>query len=434
MERVIGFFGIFILLGLAYLFSNNRRQVSWRLVGWGMGLQILFALLILGVPTLGVPGVLRWAFDLANDAFVAVLNFTDAGSAFIFGPLIDVEKAGGFIFAFKVLPTIIFFSSLMGVFYHLGVMQFIVRQMAWLMQKTMKTSGAESLSAAANIFVGQTEAPLIVKPYVHKMTMSELMCVMTGGMATVAGGVMAAYVGLLRDRMPDIAGHLLTASVMSAPAALVLAKILIPETEKPATSDVVDLPQTDEMKSVNVIEAAASGAADGVKLAVNVGAMLLAFIALIAMVNGLLAFVGTKVGFASWGASLMPEALAVGGVKLSLELFLAWLFAPLAFVMGVPFNEVFVVGQFLGQKIVLNEFVAYVELSKTMGTMSDRAILISSYALCGFANFSSIAIQIGGIGTIAPSRKSDLAKLGLRSILGGMLAACLTATIAGILI
>ncbi len=434
MERIISVFGVFALLGIAYAFSSNRKKIDFRVVGTGMGLQIVLALLVLGIPSLGIGGPLRGVFEVANRLIISLMNFTLEGSRFIFGDLLNIPKFG-FIIAFQVLPTIIFIASLMAVFYHLGIMQKIVSIIAHVMQKVMRTSGAETLSVAANIFVGQTEAPLLIKPFINKMTRSELLVVMVGGMATVAGGVMAAYVGLLKDRIPDIAGHLLTASILSAPAALVVAKILIPETEKPETMGAVPENFGNEKHS-NIIEAAAHGASEGLSLALNVAAMLLAFIALIAALDAGLQYLGELFKFQDWGRVLTPELLLKEGElpKLSMSLILGWVFSPLAFIMGIPVNEIGVAGSLLGQKIVLNEFVAYLNLSQMGTQLSDRTMIILSYALCGFGNFSSIAIQIGGIGGIAPKRKKDLAKLGMKSVLGGSLAAFLTATIAGILI
>lgn len=434
MHIAVGLFGLFCLVAIAIAFSENRKSIQWKLVAWGIGLQFLFAFLVMGVPALGIPGVLQDFFGYANTAIISFLEFTDIGSEFIFGKLTDV-KASGFILAFKVLPTIIFMASLMGVLYHIGIMQFIVKWIAWGMQKIMGVSGAESLSVAANIFVGQTEAPLVVKPYVERMTRSELMAVMTGGMATAAGGVLALYVGLLKDKIPDIAGHLLTASIMSAPAALAIAKIIIPEREVPETMGTIP---TSSLKSDsnNIIEAAANGASEGLMLALNVAAMLLAFMALIAMVDALLMSFGEWIGFSDWGKDYVPALLAQGKdkVELSFSLILGWVFAPVAWLMGISWDEAGFAGSLLGQKVILNEFVAYSNLSSMMTYLSDRTVIILSYALCGFANFSSIAIQIGGIGGMAPSRRGDLAKLGIRSVIGGSLAAFMTATVAGLLI
>ncbi|PKL74913.1 MAG: NupC/NupG family nucleoside CNT transporter, partial [Candidatus Melainabacteria bacterium HGW-Melainabacteria-1] len=381
VEKLTGFVGLFVMLGIAYLICKpeHRKHINYRVVFAGLGLQLLFAFLILRTPV-------KMIFEWANVAIGTLLDFTMAGSQFVFGTLVDTSKHG-MIFAFGVLPTIIFFSSLMTVLYYLGVMQVVINIIAKLMAKTMKTSGAETLSAAANIFVGQTEAPLVIKPFVNKMTQSELMAVMVGGMATVAGGVMAAYVGMLRDNFPDIAGHLLAASVMSAPAALVMAKIMVPETEVPETAG-EDTELQVETIDANVIDAAARGAGEGLTLAMNVAAMLLAFIALIAMVNFGVMQVGKLAG--------MPT--------LSLEMIFGWFFSPLAVLMGVPWQDAGTVGTMLGQKTIVNEFVAYASLSEIIKPggvgLTDRSVVIITYALCGFSNLSSIAIQIGGIGGI----------------------------------
>jgi CNT family concentrative nucleoside transporter len=396
--------GIFVILFIGYAMSENRKKIDWKMISWGIILQIVFALIVLKTK----PG--QMFFASVKDAVETLLGFTREGSKFLFGSIVSDTKTFGFIFAFQVLPTIIFFSSFMSVLYHLGIMQKIVYYMAKIMTKTMGASGAESLSCAANVFVGQTEAPLVIKPYIKSMTKSELMTLMTGGMATVAGGVMAAYVG-----MGISAGHLLAASIMSAPAAIVMAKLIIPETEESLTKGEVKMKL--EKTSVNVIDAAAQGAADGLKLALNVAAMLLAFIALIAFIN----FSIDKISFALFSKHI------------TLETILSYLFSPLAFIMGVPYKDIFKIGQLLGTKTVLNEFVAYAELSKMIHSLSDRSIIIATYALCGFANFGSIAIQIGGIGALAPNKKHLLAKLGLKAMIGGTLAAFLTATIAGML-
>ncbi|MCK9224559.1 MAG: NupC/NupG family nucleoside CNT transporter [Candidatus Muirbacterium halophilum] len=403
-ENLISFVGLFVMIGIGYLFSENKKKVDWRLVGSGVALQFVFALIVLRT----YPG--KWFFSKVKEAVDVLLGFTAEGSTFIFGNLITDMNTFGYIFAFQVLPTIIFFSSFMSVLYHLGIMQKIVSIMAKVMTKTMKVSGAESLSCAANVFVGQTEAPLVVKPYINSMTKSEIMTLMTGGMATVAGGVMAAFAG-----MGINAGHLLAASIMSAPAAIVMAKLMIPETEKSKTCDGCEIKL--EKTTVNVIDAAATGASDGVALAINVAGMLLAFIALIAVIN----FIIMKAGL-------------LFGLNLSLQVILSWIFAPLAWIMGVPSAEMYKVGQLLGVKTVINEFVGYADLAVMIKEgMSERAQVIATYALCGFANFSSIAIQIGGIGSIAPNKKPLLAKLGIRSMIGGTLAAFMTATIAGML-
>lgn len=411
MEKLIGFVGIFVMLGIGYALcpADRRKSINWKLVAVGIILQFIFAILILKT----APG--KWVFSYANDIVNQLLDYTKEGSKFIFGDLVGNQEKFGFIFAFQILPTIIFFSSLMSVLYHVGVMQKIVNIVAKVMAKAMGTSGAESLSAAANIFVGQTEAPLVIKPFIAKMTRSELMAVMAGGMATVAGGIMAGYVGMFRDTFPDIAGHLMAASVMSAPASLVFAKIMMPETEEPETKGSVNI--SDEKLSSNVIEAAAAGAADGLTLALNVAGMLLAFIALIAMANGILGFLGNLIGFQG----------------LSLELIMSWVFAPLAYLMGTPMDDVMLMGRLLGEKTVLNEFVAYVDMAKNIDQLSPTSKVIATYALCGFANLSSIAIQIGGIGGIAPERRRDLSEIGLVAMIAGTFASFQTASIAALL-
>lgn len=430
--RLMSFVGLAVLIGIAWVFSDDRRRFPVRLVLWGVALQFIFAVLTLGIPALGIGGPLRFIFEAANDGINATLDFTLEGSRFVFGDLLDTKKFG-FIFAVQVVPTIIFIGSLMSVLYHLGVMQKITHFFAVIMQKTMKTSGAETLAGAANIFVGQTEAPLIIKPFVAGMTNSELLCVMVGGMANTAGGVMAAYVGLLRDRVPDIAGHLLTASILSAPAALLLTKVLMPEKTKPQTYG--RLPRESAISPhANVIDAAASGAAEGLSLALNVSAMLIAFVALMAMLNALLGQVGHLIHFASWGEFLTPEALRVAGREptLSLQLILGWIFAPLAWLIGIPAHEVPLAGALLGEKTILNEFVAFIHLADLSQKMSDRTFILLSYGLSGFANFASIAIQIGGIAPLAPERRGDLARLGLKAVLGGTLASLMTATVVGV--
>jgi CNT family concentrative nucleoside transporter len=433
-DRARSLLGLLLLGGVAWGFSTNRKAVDWRLVAWGIGLQLAFAVFILKTP-LGED-----IFTAVNTVVMALLGFTVDGARFIFGDLVfntipvgegvagtndpvavqpgQVARTGAY-FAFNVLPTIIFFSSLMTVLYHLGVMQWVVKGMAWVMQRTMGTSGAETLSAAGNIFVGQTEAPLLIKPFVGTMTRSELMAVMTGGFATVAGGVLAAYVGMLASFFPDIAGHLMAASVMSAPAALVCAKLLVPEEGTPKTAGKLEL--SVERPDANAIDAAARGASEGLGLALNVGAMLLAFIALIQLMNALL----------GWGGGL------IGIEGITLEGLLGAVLAPVAWMMGVPWQDAMVVGELMGLKTVLNEFVAYIQLSTILSGeagLEPRSVIIATYALSGFANFSSIAIQIGGIGGIAPERRSDLSRLGLRAMIGGSIAAFMTATVAGMLV
>lgn len=412
-----GLFGLVVLLVLVWLFNGRQRIFPIRLIALGVLLQIAFALIVLRT------GWGRALFDGLGNVFVILISFTQAGTSFIFGEMVDVEKYG-FIIAIQVLPTIIFFASLMAVLYHLGLMQRVVQAMAWVMMRTLKVSGAESLSVAANVFVGQTEAPLVVRPYISRMTESELFTMMVGGMATIAGGVLAAYVGLLGGSDPIqqvfYAKHLLSASIMAAPATIVVAKMMIPETQESLTKGVVRIKV--EHETHNVIEAAANGAADGVKLAINVGAMLLAFLALIAMINYPLEWLGANTG--------INELL---GQPLSLALIVGYLFAPLAWIIGVPNGDVVAVGGLIGQKIVANEFVAYTQLNQIKDTLSDHAVLISTYALCGFANFSSIAIQLGGIGGLAPSRRSDIARLGIKAVIGGTVVTMMTATIAGVI-
>jgi len=415
-QRGMSFVGLFAMIGIAWLFSTNRRQFPKRVVAWGVGLQLFFGLLVLRTSS----GL--WLFRVLNDGVVKLLEFTARGTEFVFGDYATEH----FSFALNVLPTILFFSALMAVFYHLGVMQRVVGAVAWLMQRTMKTSGAESLSAAANIFVGQTEAPLVVRPYIARMTVSELNAVMVGGFATVAGGVLAAYVGMLHDHFPNIAGHLIAASVLSAPAALVIAKVMVPETGRSETAEGATAESLEKLDA-NLIDAVARGASDGLKLALNVGAMLLVFLALLALMNYL---IGLPV--VAYDAVMHTHHAAP-----SIEGILGILFWPLAFLMGVPIDDCTQVASLLGEKLVLTEFVAYMHLGEALtrgGELSNRATVIASYALCGFANFGSIGIQIGGISAMAPERRGDLARLGLRAMIGGTLAACMTACVAGMLV
>ncbi|MDJ0764721.1 MAG: nucleoside transporter C-terminal domain-containing protein [Myxococcota bacterium] len=413
-----GIFGVVVLLAIAWSLSTHRKKVPWRVIAWGLGLQIVFSILILKT-TAG-----KAVFDAIRDGAARLISFSDAGAGFLFGNLykgIDSTPPGqpgwqlslvdatgttpvqiGVVAAFHVLPIIIFFSSLVGVLYHLGIMQRIVRGFAWVMRRTMKISGAESLAAAANIFVGNVEAPLVVRPFIATMTRSELALVMISGFATVAGSVMAVYVRFGVD-----AGHLLAASVMSGPAAVVVAKLMFPETGSPATQDSAQIKSPTE--SVNIIDAAASGALQGLKIAATVGAMLIAFLSLIAMINFFLGLVNTSLG----------ELLGI-------------VFSPLAFCMGVDSADMTAVGRLLGTKVAITEFVAYLDLVSLKDTLSPKSFVISTYALCGFASFGSVAIAIGGVGQIAPSRRTDLARLGLKAMLGGAMASWLTASIAGI--
>ena len=417
MDRFIGVFGILAILGIAYLLSNNKKKIDKKIIFWGLSLQIFFALIILKVPG----G--KWIFNSIDIVIKKILDFSVEGSKFLFGNLANKDlfwqtetwPGFGFQFAFLVLPTVIFFSSIMSVLYHFGIMQKIIKLISAVMQKTMGTSGAETTSISANIFVGQTEAPLVIRPFINKMTKSELTAVMTGGFATVAGGVMAAYVLMLSDVIPGIAGHLMAASIMSAPAALVIAKIIYPETSTPETAkENIELSKVSD--EGNFLEALANGASDGMKLAINIAAMLIAFISVIALFNWLLGLI------------------SFGGITLSIELILGYLFMPLAFLMGAPWSESQILGSLMGQKLVLTEFIAYGNLAALGDNISVRTATIAAYALCGFANFASIGIQLGGIGSIAPERKKDLSKLVVKAMLGGALASWLTATIAGILI
>ncbi len=434
-SRFMGIIGCLSMLGIAFLLSNNRKKISLKLVGIGVSLQFTFAFVILKLE------VGRRFFDGANDAIIKVLQFANEGARFLFGNLVSrnipvgvpingggvsaqltstefYANAGAF-FAFDVLPTIIFFSALTAVLYHLRILEYIVRFMAFFMQKTLKTSGAESFSAAANIFVGQTEAPLLVRPFLKNMTDSEIMAVMAGGFATVAGGVMATYVATLSGYFPDIAGHLLAASVMAAPASLVIAKIMVPETARPETASASDIVlKRDES---NVLDAAAKGTSDGLHLALNVGAMLIAFIALIAFLNWIISVGG------DW----------FGQENFSLEKLFGYIFAPIAFLLGVPWSDAKTVGSLLGIKTAVNELVAYIQLASDLetGVISNaKSIVIATYALCGFANFSSIGIQIGGLSALAPERRHDFARLGLRAMVAGSLACFQTAAIAGMLL
>lgn len=418
MQNLISVFGLFVILGIGVLFSTNRRAIRPRVILWGLGLQLILALFILKTD------IGRNSFQALGTLVTKLLDFTKVGSTFVFGSMVSNPQNFGFIFAFQVLPTIVFVGSLMGIMYHLGIMQKVISFIAKIMVKTMGTSGAESLSAVGCVFVGQSEAPLLIRPYIADMTKSELMAIMTGGMATIAGSVMAAYIGL---GIP--ASHLLAASIMGAPAGLVMAKLLVPETEESKTKG--DIKLSVEKTEANVIEAAAKGASDGMHLAFVVGAMLIAFIAIIALLNACFHLLGN-------GMTSMAHIFGANGVtiQLSLEKLLGWLFSPLTFVMGVPMQDVTRMGSLLGQKIVLNEFVAYTQLSELIkaGALTPRSATIATYMLCGFANLSSIAINIGCVGGIAPSRRGELAKLGLRAMMGGALASCLTATIAGILL
>ena len=405
MERLTAFIGIFTLLGIAFLLSDNRKAINLKTVLSGIGLQFFLAFFILGTP-FGEP-----IFRSLDNAITTLVSFSDSGSTFLFKSYVSGSVHPSLEnFAFRTLPTIIFFSSIISVLYHFGIIQKIVRVFAKIFQKTMFISGTESLSVSANIFLGQTEAPLMVRPFVNKMTKSELMAVMTGGFATAAGGILAIYVSWLSD-IPGIAGHLLTASVMSAPAALVIAKIIYPEVDKSNTMG--DLNVDIEQTTTNAMEALGNGATSGLKLAANIAAMLIAFLSFVAMINYFLLFFDT-----------------------SMEAILGFIFKPLAWTMGVPWSEAGTLGMLMGKKIVLTELIAYGDLQKvlTEGQISERTAIIASYALCGFANFGSIGIQLGGIGSMAPDRSKDLAKLVTKAMFGGALASWLTATIAGMIL
>jgi len=399
MERLMSLVGLVVILGLAWAMSEKRWRVNVRLVASGVGLQVVLALFLLWTG----PG--QTVFQAARDFINRLIGFSDVGAAFVFG-----ENFREHFFAFSVLPTIIFVSSATAVLFHLGILQWAVKIMAWVMVRVMDTSGTESLAAGAEVFVGMTESPLVIRPYLDSMTRSELMAMMTAGMGTVAGGVMAAYVGMGID-----AGHLMTASLMAAPGSLVIAKIMVPETEVSLTKGTVrvEIPRQD----VNVLDAACRGASDGVRLALNVAGMLIAFYGLVAGLN--------------WSLSLLGN---LGSEPLSLERMLSWIFTPMAAVLGVPWQDASQVGALLGKKIVLNEMLAYQDLLALRSSLSPRSFTIATYALCGFANFASVAIQIGGVGGLAPSRRKDFAQLGLRAMIGGALATFMTAAIAGLLI
>jgi CNT family concentrative nucleoside transporter len=438
VPRAQSIVGLVVILGIAYALSTNRRAIDVRTVAWGLGLQFAIAWFVLK------RGEGRAAFQAAGDAITTLLSFADVGSSFVFGPLGDKQAwpkimttvlgpdgvRYGTIFAFQVLPTIVFIAALFAILYYFGVMQLVVRVFAWGMRRVMKASGAESLNVAASIFMGQTEAPLTIRPYLPEMTESELMTVMTSGMAHISGGIMAAYILFGIE-----AKHLLTAVIMTAPGTLMMAKMFVPETESPKTMGTVnlDVPKTD----VNVIDAAGRGTGEGLHLALNVGAMLISFLALVALVNALLGVVGNAAA-TYFGATAIAH--------LNLQQVFGWIFSPVAWAMGVPWNDTQTIGNLLGTRMVLNEFVAYAELGKyagetalhaagpLFGQIDPKSFTIATFALCGFANFSSIGIQIGGIGALAPNRRHDLARLGLRAMLAGTLANFMTATIAGFLL
>ncbi|MBI2968352.1 MAG: Na+ dependent nucleoside transporter [Bacteroidetes bacterium] len=423
-----GLIGIATLLLILFAFSRNRRAISWKLVISGLLLQTIFAFCVLYVP------IVKTVFEVAGKFFVIILSFTRAGAEFLFGNLMNGDGSIGFIFAFQILPTILFFSALTSVLFYLGVLQKIVYGIAWVMSRAMKMSGAESLSAAANIFIGQTEAPLLIKPYIGNMTRSEILCIMIGGMATIAGGVMAAYIGFLGGNDPVLqlfyAKHLLCASVMSAPAAVVAAKILLPQTQ--AVEAKINISQ--EKIGSNFLEAIANGTYDGLRLAVNVGAMLLVFIALVAMVNY---FLKDVIGHYADLNRQIAEITNGRYDGLTLQFLLGLGCAPLSWLLGVCTEDMVLVGQLLGEKTILNEFVAYATLGNMQFSGSfveEKSIIIATYILCGFSNFSSIGIQIGGIGALAPNQKTTLSELGIPALIGGTAASLFTAVIVGIIL
>jgi CNT family concentrative nucleoside transporter len=407
--------GVFAMMGIAFLLcpATRRRSVNPRTIGGGLLILLVFAVIVLKTPV-------RAGFGAASDGVNALLGFSDAGARFIFGSLAVNEAPWGLVFAFTVLPTIIFFAALMSLLYYVGVMPFIVRWMGRGLARVLGTSGAESFSTVSDVFVGQTEAPLAIRPYLARLTQSELFACMVAGFATTAGGVLAAYTRMLSPHVEDVAGHFIACSVMAAPGSLVIAKLMMPETDQPET---MGLTQAEVPKSgVNVFDAIVGGTTDGLKLALNVGAMLIAFTALVAMLNGGIGWIGDSVFHTE--------------KRLSLELILGWIFAPIAWVIGVPSGDVLKVGGLLGQKTVVNEFVAYLSMSHNLQAdptwLSDRGRLIASYALCGFANFASMGIQIGGYSALVPERRSDLSRLALRAMFGGGLTTCLVASVAGI--
>ncbi len=424
-----GILGMIVLLLIAFLFSANRKAINWRMVGIGLGIQLLLAVGILKVP------FIRDIFSFLGKIFNEILNFTIAGSEFLLGNLLNLENPNiGYIFAFQILPTIIFFSALTSVLFYLGIIQKIVKGLAWLLTKTLGISGAESLSVAGNIFLGQTEAPLMIKAYLEKMNKSEILLVMIGGMATVAGGVLAAYIGFLggndEQLRLDFARHLIAASVMAAPGAIVISKMLYPQTEAINT----DVTVSNEKIGTNLLDAISNGTTEGLKLAVNVGAMLLVFVAFIAMLNGIFGWFGDITSINEWVAANSAYE------KLSLEALLGTLFAPLMWLIGVANEDIMLMGQLLGIKLASSEFVGYTQLAalKDMSNAThftfNKSVIMATYMLCGFANFASIGIQIGGIGSLAPSQRKTLSQFGLKAVLGGSLASLLSATIAGMIL
>ena len=421
-----GLLGMVVLIGIAYLFSNNRKAISWKVVGIGLGMQAFLAIGVLKIQFIQV------FFEFIGSLFIKVLNFTGDGSKFLFGNMMDVDSFG-FIFALQVLPTIIFFSALTSVLFYLGIIQKVVFALAWVMTKTLKLSGAESLAVAGNIFLGQTESPLMIKAYLEKMTKSELLLVMIGGMATLAGGVLAAYISFLGGNDPVarliFAKHLLAASVMAAPGAVVIAKILYPQTEEIDANIEV----TKEKIGDNFLDAMANGTTEGVKLAANVAAMLLVFVAFIAMFNYVIGKICDVTHLNAWLAELTNGQYT----SLSLQVILGYLFSPLMWLIGISSQDMVLAGRLLGEKVIMSEFIAYISLADLKSTASfgyDKTIIMMTYVLCGFANFASIGIQIGGIGSLAPSKRATLARFGMKALLGGTLASMLSATLVGIIL
>ncbi|GMN10683.1 nucleoside transporter [Croceitalea sp. MTPC9] len=423
-----GILGMGVLILISYLFSSNRKAIKWKTVGIGLGIQLLIAIGVLKVP------LVQKIFEGIGRVFVSILDYTRAGSQFLFEGLVVDMDTFGFIFAFQVLPTIIFFSALTSVLFYLGIIQKVVRALAWLLSKSLGISGAESLSVAGNIFLGQTEAPLLIKAYLEKMTKSEILLVMIGGMATVAGAVLAAYIGFLGGDDPELrlvfAKHLLAASVMAAPGAITISKILYPQTEAVNT----DVHVSSERIGANFLDAIANGTTEGLKLALNVGAMLLVFVAFIAMINGILGWFGDMTSFNGWIAANSPyEAF-------SLEAILGTVFAPLMWLIGVSNEDTMLMGQLLGIKLAASEFVGYIQLAELKNLANEtrftynKSVIMATYMLCGFANFASIGIQIGGIGSLAPGQRKTLSEFGMKAVLGGSLASLLSATIAGMIL
>ncbi len=417
-----------VLLLISFMFSANRKAINWKTVSIGLSLQLLIAIGVLKIPAV------EWIFDKMGQVFVSILEFTKAGSKFLFEGLVVDTNTFGYIFAFQVLPTIVFFSALTSVLFYLGIIQKVVKAMAWLLSKSLGISGPESLSVAGNIFLGQTEAPLLIKAYLEKMNKSEILLVMVGGMATVAGAVLAAYIGFLGGDDPELrlqfAKHLLAASVMAAPGAIVVSKILYPQTEAVNTEVRVS---TEKIGS-NLLDAIANGTTEGLKLAVNVGAMLLVFVAFIAMINGILDWTGDLTSLNPWIAANTAYE------KFSLEAILGTIFAPLMWLIGVAKEDIMLMGQLLGIKLAASEFIGYIQLAQLKDVASgvhltfNKSVIMATYMLCGFANFASIGIQIGGIGSLAPGQRKTLSEFGMRAVLGGSIASLLSATIAGMIL